>query len=159
MTQRDFAWYVFVCAWVWVVAGTVVCGSHITMETAALSWREDIDARVSNSTGNRKEQHDKNKIHRATRLTSGFISNKPFAANFTVFTVYAFIKIPTLMHWTTKSMFTPRLSHMCWDWHKPNETAAQAAGMAPPLPPSLERRVSVGEKRWLDGLGLFEAAK
>lgn len=49
MTQWDFAWYVCVClcANVFVVAGVVVCGSYVTMETVALSCREDIDAGVS----------------------------------------------------------------------------------------------------------------
>lgn len=42
----------FVCvnvfvALVVVAAGVVVCGSYVTMETVALSWREDIDAGVS----------------------------------------------------------------------------------------------------------------
>lgn len=62
MTQWDFVWYVcvFVCLCaivaLEVVAGTVVCGSYITMETVALLCREDIDAGVS--TGLAAERSD-----------------------------------------------------------------------------------------------------
>lgn len=99
MTQWDFAWYVCVCVNVFVVlvvvvAGMVVCGSYITMETVALSCWEDVDAGVSTALAAERS-------NMATTKSTGplgrclacveqgtwkyFLFKVSFAANFTVY--------------------------------------------------------------------------
>lgn len=83
-------WYVCVCLCVIVfvvlvvVAGLVVCGSYITMETVALLCREDTDAGVSTGLATERSNMATTKCEQAAAgQTSGL-----FEASFSVFHVY-----------------------------------------------------------------------
>lgn len=142
MTQWDFVCFVivFVCECV-CDAGNGV--RYITMETVALLCGEDVDA----GAGSRQKQRCSNsKVltgQQLDRYQFCFFINKARLKKIDVglarLSHFHLDKLKARDRSPTRSMFTPRLSHIQNSsavnerQHEPNETAAEAAGTTPLL--------------------------
>lgn len=73
-----------------VVAGMVLCGSHITMETVALSRREDIDAGVDTALAAERS-------NMATTESTGPLGRRLVVCHTGLLEMLSLLKCPSLL--------------------------------------------------------------